>query len=100
MVEALKDIMDKYAVKKLTVSSKLVVYVAAGRDYRMHEENEMFAFATRRGYTAVPALTTMLDGSIVTKKTIIEAGFETHRIYGTNNAINCNIVEKGVHGTR
>ncbi|GHP02989.1 hypothetical protein PPROV_000174400 [Pycnococcus provasolii] len=44
----------------------------------------------------VPALTyTLTAASSRTKKGMLDAGFEAHHLY-TNNAINANVVEKGV----
>ena len=49
-----------------------------------------------RGDTEVPALTyTLTAASSRTKKGMLDAGFEAHHLY-TNNAINANVVEKGV----
>ena len=92
----LKNVLEKKAKEPHSSEQQLVVYVANGREYRHKKFGEMWRFVTERGYTKVPAIT-YADGTTVTMKAMKDAGFEAHRIYTTNNAINANAVEKGVH---
>lgn len=87
----LNNVLEKKAKEPHHRHQQLVVYVANGREYRHRLDGEMWRFVTR-----IRPTITYADGTTVTMKALKDAGFEAHRIFTTNNAINANEVEKGV----